>query len=415
MKNLKRIISFAAALCIITSALAAAAIDVTSYGACVMDCESGEIIFSKDAETARVPASMTKIMTLYLIFERLAAGDIAKNSAVYISEKAARQSRQSDASNIPLTNGDFYSIEELINALVVPSACAAGVAAAEFLCGSEEAFVQKMNEKAGEMGLSAYFTDTSGLSDYNRISPKSVAVLVRKFILNYPDILNYTRKTGVYIRGKYYKATNLLLKSDDKHYYPEADGFKTGTTTLAGKCIAATAVRGGTRIITVTMHSKTNDSRYTDTKKMLESGFEQMNLRTSNVFSTDIKTFVNGVQIPCCYYLGREKSLLIIAENLRMYGFNVSYTAEDNTLRIEYCGAPPAGVPIDGGKAPGTALYPICKNSGLRVAVVKNGAETYLKTVYSLNGSCCISADELGALYGSEWINETRQLNITAA
>lgn len=415
MKPLKKLLSITAAVCILLASFPAAALDVTSYGACVMDCESGEILFSKDGQTARVPASMTKIMTLYLLFERLAAGDITKSSAVGISAKAAAQSYERGASNIPLRQGDFYSIEEMIDALVVPSACAAGVAVAEFLCGSEEAFVRRMNEKGSEMGLTAYFADTSGLSDSNRISPESVAVLVRNFILNYPDILNYTKKTGVYIRGKYYKATNLLLKTDDKHYFPEADGFKTGTTSIAGKCIAATAVRGGTRIITVTMHSSTNDSRYTDTKKMLESGFEQMTTRTSNVFSTDIRAFVNGTEIPCCYYLGRQQSLLIIAENLRSYGFDVNYTAEDNTLRLEYCGGAAAGVQLPERKTPGTALYPIYQNSGLRVAVIKNGVTTYLKTVYSLNGQCCISPDELGALYERSWSDETRQLSITAA
>lgn len=411
MKLSKKFVCVVVAFSLIFGSFSAAAIDVTSYGACVMDFESGEVLYSKNAQTQRAPASMTKIMTLYMLFEKLASGEIEKTTPVYISPCVSQKSHERGASNIPLAAGDSYSVEELINAMVVPSACAACTAIAEKLYGSEAAFIEKMNEKALEMGLSAHFADTSGLSDYNLISAQSVAVLVRNFILNYPDILNYTKKSGVYIRGKYYKTTNFLLDNTSEYFYSYADGFKTGTTNIAGKCLAATAQRGNTRIIAVTMHSSTAKTRCTDAIKLLESGFSDMDMYTSNIFSTDIRTYINNAEIPCYYYLGRKKALVIIAENLRNYGFSTNYKSDENTLYLTYTGGSSSVLPPVL-KTPGAVMYPIYKNTDLKVAVVKNNVPVFLNTVYSLNGQCCISVDELGALYGYEWQDVSRSAQI---
>lgn len=414
MKTAKKLVCIIIVLSIILASFPAGAIEVSSYGACVVDVESGQILYSKDAQIPRVPASMTKIMTLYLLFEKLASGEISKTTPIYISSYVSQKSYNSNASNIPLAAGTYYTVEELINAMVVPSACAACVAVAEGLYGSEYAFVVKMNEKATQMGLAAYFADTSGLSSNNRISAESMAMLVRNFILNYPDILNYTKKTGVYIRGRYYKATNLLLDRSSAYFYKYADGFKTGTTSVAGKCLTATAQRDDTRIIAVTMHSSSEKTRCTDAVKLLEYGFNIMNMYTSNIYSTDIRTFINDAEIPCYYYYGRKKALLIIAENLRNYGFSSDYNVAENTLYLTYTGSPVSPLPQIS-KTPFVPMYPIYKNTNLKVAVMKDNIPVYLNTVYSLNGLCCISVDELGALYSPEWKNDVRSAIIRIA
>ncbi len=155
---------------------------------------------------------------------------------------------------------------------------------------------------------------------------------MRLFIQKYPDILIFPSLKEATLNRKVYKNTNLLLS--EKKFYEGADGFKTGTTTRAGKCIAATAQRGDTRIISVSMKSSTNALRYSDATALLDSAFARADFLNTNLFETDIRAFVNGAEIPCCYALGRKKALCITAENLNSYGFDTYYDAGVSTLYI---------------------------------------------------------------------------------
>ena len=393
----------------------AQAFNISAVGACSMDFESGEFLYEKNSDMSLTPASLTKIMTLYIVFEKMAEGVLSKDTPIIISENAARLSRDKEATNIILNQGEAIKLDTLIDAMVIVSACASCTAVAEHISGSEENFALLMNETASKLGISAYFTDASGLSDYNLITPKSIAILVREFITKYPDILNYTKKSKVWIKGKEYKNTNQFLDIESKNYYSGVDGFKTGTTSRAGKCLISTAQKDGERIISVLMKAGSNAARYSDSRALLDSAFESVRYFNWNLFSTDIRAYIDGVEIPCCYSLGREKTLCITAENLNFYGFDTYYDAESSTLYIyENNLKEISPVSCEKEVVPSVPIYKIYEQPSLKVVLVKDTAQYMLKTVFSLNGQCCISFDEFGKFFSYSWDGEKRtaMLNI---
>ncbi len=382
------------------------ALNLSATGACTMDFETGEVFYEKNADAPMTPASLTKIMTLYIVYEEMEKGTLTPETLIPISYNAAHP-KDPDATNIPLTVGELLPLSTLIDAMAIVSACGCCTAIAEYLSGSEDVFATRMNETAAQMGINAYFTDASGLSDYNLITPKGVATLIREFVKKHPQILEITKKQTVYIKGKKYEATNLLLPGGKK-FYEGTDGFKTGTTTRAGKCIAATAQRGDTRIISVSMKSSTNALRYSDATALLDSAFARADFLNTNLFETDIRAFVNGAEIPCCYALGRKKALCITAENLNSYGFDTYYDAGVSILYI-YENENKEITPLSITKnTAGNPLYKIYTLSAPKVVLVKDGQQINLETVFSLNGQCCISLDELGAHFSYTWDGENR-------
>lgn len=391
----------------------AQAFNISATGACSMDFESGEFLYEKNSDMPLTPASLTKIMTLYIVFEKMAEGTLSKDTPIVISENAAMRSRDSEATNIVLNQGESLKLDTLIDAMVIVSACASCTAVAEHISGSEENFALLMNETASKLGLSAYFTDASGLSDYNLITPKSIAILVREFITKYPDILNYTKKSRVWIKGKEYKNTNQFLDVQNKNYYSGVDGFKTGTTTLAGKCLVSTAQKDGERIISVLMKAGTNQGRYSDSRALLDSAFDRVWYLNSNLFSTDIRAYIDGVEIPCCYSSGRKKALCITAENLNFYGFDTYYDSENSTLYI-YENDLKEISPVDCEKAavPSMPIHKIYEQPSLKVVLIKDGAQYPIETVFSLNGQCCISFDELGKFFSYSWDGDRREATL---
>ena len=387
----------------------AQAFNISATGACTMDFESGEFLYEKSSDMSLTPASLTKIMTLYIVFEKIAEGELSKDTPIVISENVARLSRDREATNIVLNEGEAVTLDTLIDAMVIVSACASCTAVAEHISGSEESFALLMNETAAKLGISAYFTDASGLSDYNLITPKSMAILVREFITKYPDILNYTKKNKVWIKGKEYKNTNQLLDIESKNYYSGTDGFKTGTTSLAGKCLVSTAQKDGERIISVLMKAGTNSERYSESKALLDSAFDRVRYLNSNLFSTDIRAYIDGEEIPCSYSLGRKKTLCITAENLNFYGFDTYYDAVNSTLYIyenELKEISPMACEKDA--KPSEPIYKIYDQPSLKVVLIKDGAQNILETVFSLNGQCCISLDELGKYFNYSWNTDKR-------
>jgi D-alanyl-D-alanine carboxypeptidase (penicillin-binding protein 5/6) len=261
-------------------------IRITSAGAFVMDFETGAELYSLYPDTALASASMTKIMTAYLIFEALADGRIAYDTAVPISENVYRKSRNLLFYNtVPLNYDELYTVRELLELMLVHSASATAVALAELSDGTEEAFAARMNAKAAEMGIAAQYNGASGIEE-NYISPRGMATLARSIISDYPEVLDYTAKSETNFHGKTYKSTNHLLTSQ---YYEGADGLKTGTTLGVTYCFTGTAVRGGIRIISVTMRSSSGDNRFNDTKALLDYGFSVRESKLRELYpATDI-------------------------------------------------------------------------------------------------------------------------------
>jgi len=249
--------------------------DVAGQGLYIMDFETGTELFSHNSNTLMVPASLTKLMSLYLVYEAIHSGQLSRTSSVPVSTNTYNLSRDPEFySNITLTYDQPYYAGELIDLIIVNSSNIGVVMLAEKISKTETAFVARMNQKAKEMGLDAIFYDSVGLSDNNRISPRSMAILTQKLLTDFPEILQISSKSSVTFRGATYMATNYLLTTQ---YYAGVDGLKTGTTTAAGFCFCGTVKRDGVRLITVVMKSSSNTQRFTDTQHLMNYGFSIRN------------------------------------------------------------------------------------------------------------------------------------------
>jgi len=252
---------------------AAATVDgknVVGQGLYILDFETGVELYGHNADVPYVPASITKLMAIYLTYEAIENGEIALDTIVPVSSNVYGLSRDTNYYNtVPLSYNQTYYVSELIELIMVYSASASVVALAELIDGDSATFVGRMNAKAKEWGIDATFNGCSGIED-NYITPKAVAILSRHIMTDYPQVLDITKENSVMFHGVRYSATNNLL---NVQYYEGADGLKSGTTTNAGYCFAATAVRDGVRIITVVMKSNSATQRYADSHVLLNYGF----------------------------------------------------------------------------------------------------------------------------------------------
>ncbi len=391
------------------------ALDITSKAACVINTETGEFYYDFNADEPLAPASMAKVMTAYIIYEKLAEGVIGKDTLITADAEDEMASLDSEATNVFLRAGNSYSIDELLGAIMVPSACAACEMVGKYLCGSKEAFWDLMNQKVAELGLEAYYADASGLSDDTSISARSMAILASKLINDYPDILNYTSKPYIIFEGRMYKSTNHMLPGDTWEY-PGTDGFKTGTTTLAGYCNTSTAVRDGVRLLSVTMHSESPYDRFADTINLLDYGFEQARYFYDNLFATDMGVVINGHEMPSFYYGGANKGLCFIIEDLKDYGFDLHWSDLTRTVTAVYNpNKAVKPIPLDSYKAyaPGSPMYGIIGGSDITAEIVYNGNIYTLSNVYALGGYTAVSADEFGAAADScSWSDAEKRLHI---
>ncbi len=372
---------------------------LTSGGACALDAETGEVLFEYNADKPLVPASMTKFLTLYITFDKMNEGKFDKNTMITCTKTAADFSRAPGASNIPLNAGTAYSVHELISAAAVPSSCSAAYLLGEYIAGSEEEFVKLMNEYVYNLGLEAYYTDSSGVSIYNRITPRSMAKLGAKFINDYPDILNYTSAPYINFRGKTYKNTNNLLPGRT-YEYPGADGLKTGTNGPAGSCLTATAQRDGVRVVAVTMRS-VGSSRYTDMHTILNTAFEKEKALRVNILPDTTKMFIDGAEIPSMYSTGETQNTVILAEHLAGYGFDVVYSHEERTVFITR-NAKKEITPVSCEEFE-EFTSPTIRNSNLKVILTDGDKTLEFGTVYDLSGYAAIPILELCELYDYTW------------
>ncbi|MCD7863568.1 MAG: D-alanyl-D-alanine carboxypeptidase [Lachnospiraceae bacterium] len=267
---------FLTAFSLITqSAAVCAATEITSPSAIVMEASTGQVIYEKNATDRRSPASITKIMTLLLTFEALAEGKIRLTDSVITSDYAASMG----GSQGYLESGEVQTVETLMKCVTVASANDASVALAEYIAGSEGAFVDLMNNKAVSLGMvDTHFEDCCGLtdSDTHYSSAKDVALMSRELITEYPEVFDYTGIwmediTHVTSRGESVftlSSTNKLLKS-----YPYTTGLKTGSTSKAKFCVSATAKKDDIELIAVVMGCENSADRFTEAAALLNYGY----------------------------------------------------------------------------------------------------------------------------------------------
>lgn len=355
-----------------------AATEITAPSAILLEASTGQVIYEKNATERRSPASITKIMTLLLIFEALSEGKVSLQDEVVTSAHA----KAMGGSQVFLEEGETQTLETMIKCIVIASGNDASVAVAEHIAGSEADFVEKMNAKATELGMvDTHFEDCCGLtdSDSHYTTAKDVAIMSRELTVKYPEVFTYTRIwmediTHVTRRGSStftLSSTNKLLK-----WYQWTTGLKTGSTAKAKFCISATASKDGMDLIAVIMGAPDPKERFHDAEKLLNYGFS-----VSNLYVDENKEPLPQMRVEG----GVEESVsLHYAEEFRyldVTGRDLS--AVEKELKL------PESVkaPVTEGKTAGQAVYRIGGEEIGRVAVLydasveKAGFGDYFKKV----------------------------------
>ena len=262
--------------------------DVAAKHAIAIEANTGKILYEKDATQPVEIASITKLITVYLVYEAIEQGKISLTTPVEISDYPYQLTTNSEASNVPL-DARNYTVEELLEVTLVSSANSAAIALAEKVAGSEKDFVDMMKAKLQEWGIQdATLVNSTGLNnetlgdniysgskkdDENKLSAYDVAIVARNLILKYPQVLEITKKPSSTFAGMTITSTNYMLE-DMPAYRGGIDGLKTGTTDKAGESFVGTTVEKGMRIITVVLNANTQAgnpySRFTATSNLLD-------------------------------------------------------------------------------------------------------------------------------------------------
>lgn len=257
----------------LASAVHAQELEITALNAVLMDGRSGEVLFEKDPHQPRPPASMTKIMTLLLAFEAIAAGRASLRDQVVITNSIERLGPE-PGTWVWLEPGEKWSLEELLIAIAVASANDACIAVAEHIAGTEAAFVEMMNQRAQELGMkNTHFANPHGLpAEDHFMSAYDTALLSREAIkhpklLELTSIYEYPRFRSEPRRLDLWNTNKLLV------WYDGVDGLKTGWTEEADYCLAATAERDGLRLISVVMGCPVAYTHFSESIKLLQYGF----------------------------------------------------------------------------------------------------------------------------------------------
>ncbi|WP_413362414.1 D-alanyl-D-alanine carboxypeptidase family protein [Robertmurraya sp. 2P01SA] len=286
-------------------AAAAENIDINANAVILVDAETGKILYEKNAETVLGIASMTKMMTEYLLLEAVKEGKVKWDQTFTISPELSKMSHDESLSNVYLRVEGTYTVEDLYSAMAIESANAATLAIAEIVAGTEANFVQLMNEKAEELGLGDFkFVNSTGLNnrdlakhfpdvvggaeEENVMSARAVAKLAYQILKDFPEVL----ETSSIPEKTFAQGTEDEFVMDNWNWmlegyrniadrypnyqqftYEGLDGLKTGSTNFAGYCFTGTASRDGVRYITVVMGTKSQTERFVETKKLLDYAF----------------------------------------------------------------------------------------------------------------------------------------------
>lgn len=338
----------------------------------LMEAQTGTVIYQKDEDTRRSPASITKIMTLILIFDALEKGSLKMDDTVTTSAYA----KSMGGSQVFLEEGETQTVETMIKCIVIASGNDASVAMAEHICGSEQEFVRHMNERAAELGMeNTHFEDCCGLTDSSNhyTTAKDIALMSRELITKYPKILEYssiwmeniTHVTRQGTKEFGLTNTNKLLRS-----YEGCVGLKTGSTSLAKYCLSAVAQRNGITLIAVVMAAPDYKVRFKDAASMLNYGFSKCSLYID-------KKMQPLPEVPV--KRGKEKSVPLVYEKQFQYlntnGENIGKVEKKLRIHRE------VEAPVKKGSQAGEMIYSADGKELGRVRILygeKADAATYL-------------------------------------
>lgn len=317
-----------------TQAQAAPAnLDLAAKSAILVEASTGRVLYSNNPDQPLPPASMSKIMSEYLIQEAVKQKKISWDDVVPVSEYAFYVAKISDASGVYLNAGESFTVKQLYEAMAIVSANDATVLLAEKVAGSESNFVQMMNKKAVELGMTnTSFVTSTGLPA-NELGPYSVdtdqtenlmsardsAILARALIRDFPEALEVSKVPRFTFRAgspqELKKANYNWMLPGLNSFYEGVDGLKTGFTNAAQYCFTGTAERDGMRLISVVMGTESNTKRFVETKKMFDYGFSNFKLtkqmdKGASVAGFESAPLTNGVELTVPVVTGSEVKML---------------------------------------------------------------------------------------------------------
>lgn len=343
-------------------------LDSKAEVAILMDARTGRVMFEKDADRPVPPASMSKLMTMIMVFEALKAGTLSLNDEILISENAWRRGgAPSGGSTMYAQLHSRVKLVDLIQGVIVQSANDACIAIAEAMAGSEEAFAERMTARARELGaVNATFRNATGLPDpQHRMSARDLAVLARYIILNFPEYYRYYSQPEFTWNNIRQTNRNPLLKD-----YPGADGMKTGYTREAGYGLVGSAQRDGRRLLLVIGGLKSLKDRKDEAQRLLDWGFRQFR---------PVEAYRQGERVGSArVWGGTARSVdLVVSADLR-----VSLSAQEQgaaELKLAYRG--PLMAPVAAGEKVGNVRFIV---DGLTVADVPVETAASIEAVESM-------------------------------
>lgn len=297
-------------------------IDIKSESGIIMEASTGKILFDKNMDEQKSPASMTKIMTMLLTVEAIESGKISLDDEVNISANASKMG----GSQVYLEENSTATVEMLLKSIAIGSANDASVAVAEKIGGTESNFVNMMNKRAKELGaVNTTFKNPHGLDEEGHLTTAHDLALIARELIKHEEILKLTSTYETTITHKNGKSlwlvnTNKLIK-----FYNGLDGLKTGFTDNAGYCLTGTMLRNDMRLITVTMKAPTKEDRNTDTINLMEYAYSMY--YKSTLIKKDKKIgdmFIdNAKKRKVSYYL-KEDASVILDKDVRNIKYNYS-------------------------------------------------------------------------------------------
>lgn len=305
---------FTTICCFSTQAASGPELSVPS--ALLMDQTTGTVLFEKNADEQRAPASVTKIMTMLLIMEALDTGKLTLDTPIPVSAEAAGMG----GSQVYLKEGETMTVEEMLKCIAVVSANDCCVAMAEAIAGSNAAFIEQMNIKAAELGMTnTHFNSCTGLDTEDHYTTARDIATMSRALMQHSEIQNYTTIWMDSVRNGAFSLsnTNKLVR-----YYNGATGLKTGFTATAGYCLSATATRDSLSLIAVVLGGETSDKRFEDAKALLNYGFTQYGIYTEPPAHPAPVTVIKGME-DCITPVPAEAPAFLVPKGAEK---NVTYT-----------------------------------------------------------------------------------------
>lgn len=342
-------------------------IEFQSKSVYLIDNDSKTVIYEKKSDSKKPIASMCKIMTLLLCFENIDSGNISLDDNICVSETASGMG----GSQIFLESGASYQVRELVKGIVVASANDACVAMAEKICGSETAFVKKMNEKAKELGMNnTNFVNCTGLPKAGQYSTAKDVSLMFSELLSHKDYYLFSKIWMDEIRHPKDRVTEITNTNKLIKFYEGCDGGKTGYTSEAGHCLCASASRNGLRFIAVVISAPDSKTRFKEASEMFNYGFANYD----NKLLIDDKT---PLEIPVEIKGGKQESVSVFAEKAV---FLFSKKGQERSVEIDFKANQNIKAPVFKGDVLGKlTVY----ENGVEIASVNAVAsETILRATY---------------------------------